>query len=101
MAKKLWAILAFQTGSAGNKTSMMLFTNHTAAAKKMNELLAKAKAQGAYTSPIHHTDWGKYTDFHPMTIDAFHASHKCGTESSVELREITEGEMVVPIPCVG
>lgn len=95
MAKKqVYLIKIHQYGTDGTKTKVMPVFGRKNAGEAMDKLLKAAKEKGHYTSPCHYTDWGRYKNFHPLTLDSFHASHKNGTESSVELITAAEGEIL-------
>ena len=95
MAKKqVFLIKVHQYGTDGTKTKVMPVLGRKKAGEAMATLLKAAEITGHYCSPVHHTDWGRFRNFHPLTVDSFHASHKNGTETSVELITAAEGELL-------
>jgi hypothetical protein len=93
-AKQVCLIIVKQYGTDGEKKLVTPIVGRKAAGEAMATLLESAKKKGHYTSPIHYTAWGRYKNFHRLTIDSFHASHANGTESSVELQIVEEGQAV-------
>lgn len=93
-AKQVCLIITRQYGTDGEKKLVTPIIGRKAAGEAMATLLEAAQKNGHYTSPIHHTDWGRYKNFHRLTVDSFHASHANGTESSVELKIVEEGQAV-------
>ena len=94
MAKQVCLIITRQYGTDGEKKLVTPIIGRKKAGEAMEQLLNMAKADGFYTSPIHYTDWGRYKNFHHLTIDSFHASGPNGTERSVELQVLAAGQTV-------
>lgn len=95
MAKKqVYLIKVHQYGTDGTKTKVMPVLGRKKAGEAMATLLDAAQKEGHYISPVHYTGWGRYETYNRLTVDSFHASHKNGTETSVELITAAEGEIL-------
>lgn len=93
-AKQVCLIITRQYGTDGEKKLVTPIVGRKNAAEAMATLLEAAEKNGHYISPVHYTEWGRYRCYNRLTVDSFHASHANGTESSVELKVVEEGQAV-------
>ena len=92
--KQVFLIKIHQYGTDGIKTKVMPVVGRKKAGEAMARLLEEAQKKGHYTSPIHYADWGRYHNYHRLTVVSFHASHQNGTESCTELITADEGKFI-------
>jgi hypothetical protein len=85
MAKVVCIIRIHQYGACETKTEYIPVIGRKSAGEKMYELLESEKANGAYTSPVNYADWGRYRNFHRLSIESFHSSHPSRVEKSFTL----------------